>query len=340
MILKEALLNSEIIRIKQFLKENGLDYENNITKSFYIEENDIVVASVSIFNNVIKCFAVSKEYRSENYGGILISHIINYFYENKIYHYMVYTKKEYLNTFKNLGFNEIVSTDTVVILEAGTPNIQEYLNDLKKKIEYKFENKLDVCDVASLVMNCNPITEGHLGLIELASKNHQYLIVFLLEEDLSYFTYKERMTLVYLATLHLPNVIVVPSSSYIVSSLTFPNYFLKDETLKNKEWASTDALIFKNYFMKYLNIKYRYVGTESSKIMIDYNNVLKEILGSMLIEINRFESNGKIISASLVRKCIEDGKIDEALEYIPRSCRMLFYSMAKEKYLSNDKSRR
>lgn len=335
MEIKQALLNSEILKIKDFLKANDLDYEENITKSFYIEENDEIIASVSVFNNIIKCFAISKEYRSENYGGILISNVINYFYENKIYHYMVYTKKEYLNTFINLGFSEIVATDTVVILESGTPTIKEYLEELKKKIEYKFENKLDNCDVASLVVNCNPITEGHLGLIEYASKNHQYVIIFLLEEDLSYFSYKERMTLVYLATLHLPNVIVVPSSSYIVSSLTFPNYFLKDETLKNKEWAITDALIFKNYFMKCLNIKYRYVGTESSKIMIDYNNALKEILEDKLIEVKRFEKDDLVISASLVRKYIEDGDVDKSLELIPKACRMLFYPMAKEKSLRN-----
>ena len=332
MEIKEALLISEINRIKEFLKANDLDYEDNITKSFYIEENDLIVATVSIFNNVIKCFAVSKEYRSENYGGILISNLINYFYENKIYHYMVYTKKEYLNTFINLGFNEIVSTSNVAILESGTPNICEYIKDLKRKIEYKFECNLDEADVCSLVMNCNPITEGHLGLIEYAASQHQYVILFLLEEDLSYFSYKERMSLVYLATLNLGNVIVVPSSNYIVSSLTFPNYFLKNNQLKNQEWAITDALIFKNYFMKYLNICMRYIGTETSNIMIDYNNALKEVLESRVKEVKRFELNNQIISASLVRKYIEDGEIDKALEYIPRACRMLFYPMAKEKY--------
>ncbi|MBQ6817843.1 MAG: hypothetical protein IJO27_05365, partial [Bacilli bacterium] len=81
MEIKQALLDSEILRIKEFLKENDLYYEDNITKSFYIEENGIVVATVSIFNNIIKCFAISKDYRSENYGGILISNVINYFYE-------------------------------------------------------------------------------------------------------------------------------------------------------------------------------------------------------------------------------------------------------------------
>ena len=84
--------------------------------------------------------------------------------------------------------------------------------------------------------------------------------------------------------------------------------------------------------MKYLNICMRYIGTETSNIMIDYNNALKKVLENNVKEVKRFELNNQIISASLVRKYIEDGEIDKALEYIPRACRMLFYPMAKEKY--------
>ena len=203
-----------------------------------------------------------KQYLPVNNKLELISNVINYFYENRIYHYMVYTKTEYINTFINLGFFEVVSTDSVAILESGTPSIVEYIQDLKSKIEFKFENLLDNADVASLVMNCNPITEGHLGLIELAAKNHQYVIVFLLEEDLSFFSYKERMTLVYLATLHLSNVIVVPSSNYIVSSLTFPNYFLKDESLKDQLLGYlSEAILQRDTSGKFWSVK-SYSGHE------------------------------------------------------------------------------
>ena len=41
------------------------------------------------------------------------------------------------------------------------------------------------------------------------------------EEDLSMFSFKERMSMLYLATSHLNNVIVIPSGEYIISSLTF-----------------------------------------------------------------------------------------------------------------------
>lgn len=339
MEIKEALLLSEKERIIKFLKRNELDYEDNITKTFYIEENDAILGTVSIYQNIIKCFAVDIDNRNENYGGILISKVVNYFYENKIYHYLVYTKLEYLNTFMSFGFEKIVETDTVCILEAGTPNIIEYLESLKHKIEYKFDININNADIGCLVMNCNPVTIGHLELIELAAKRHQYVLVFILEEDLSFFSYKERMTLLYLACNHLPNVVVIPSSSYIVSSLTFPNYFLRNEEMKNKEWATTDAKIFKNYFMKYLNISKRYIGTESNKMMVEYNKALKNILGNKVEEIKRYQENGIEVSASIVRKMILEGKIEEASLLVPKGSRMLFYQMAKtakDKYLKNN----
>lgn len=339
MEIKEALLISEKQKIIEFLKDNGLDFEENITKTFYIEENGFILGTISIYKNIIKCFAINPDYRNENYGGILISKVVNYFYENKIYHYLVYTKLEYLNTFISFGFNQIIATDTVCILESGTPNINEYLESLKKKIEYKFDIDINKADIGCLVMNCNPVTVGHLELIELAAKNHQYVLVFILEEDLSFFSYKERMTLLYLACNHLQNVVVIPSSSYIVSSLTFPNYFLRNEERKNKEWATTDALIFKNYFMKYLNIAKRYIGTESKKMMIEYNNTLKDILGEKVEEIKRYQENGIEVSASIVRKLILEGNIEEASLLVPKGSRLLFYQMAKsakEKYLKSN----
>ena len=332
MEIKEALLTYEIDKIKEFLLSNDLDYENNIQKSFYIEENNEICATISVYKNIIKCFAVASKYRNLNYGSILISNAINYFYENKIYHYMVYTKKVYANTFNSLGFKEIISTDNVSILEAGINSIDDYIKDLKRKIEYKFDIILEQSDLACLVVNCNPVTNGHLELIEYASKHHQYVIVFLLEEDLSLFTYKERMTLLYLAVNHLSNVLVVPSSCYIISSLTFPNYFLKNEQLKNKQWAITDALIFNNYFMKYLNISKRYIGTETNKIMKEYNETLKEILVNKIVEVDRFKLNDEVISASLVRQYINSGDIEKASSFIPNASRMIFMQIAKQKY--------
>ena len=332
MEIKEALLPRELNNIKTFLDKNDLLLDKLITKSFYIDVDDVIVGTISIYNNVIKCFAVDKEYRDENYGGLLISFVINYFYQNGINHYMVYTKLEYERMFKSLNFHEISRATKTILLEGGSPLINDFIKDLKRKIEYRFSIDMNNDnDISSIVVNCNPVTNGHIELIEKMAKEHRYVIVFILEEDLSLFTYKERMALLTISLVHLSNVLVVPSSEYIISSSTFPNYFLKDESLKNDEWSKIDALIFNDYFMKSLNIKYRYVGSEESGYMQRYNSTLKEVLGAKLIEVPRFKYEGDVISASSVRVLIKEGKVDEALKYIPNGAKTLFYSIAKNK---------
>ena len=244
MEIKEALLPRELNNIKTFLDKNDLLLDKLITKSFYIDVDDVIVGTISIYNNVIKCFAVDKEYRDENYGGLLISFVINYFYQNGINHYMVYTKLEYERMFKSLNFHEISRAAKTILLEGGSPLINDFIKDLKRKIEYRFSIDMNNDnDISSIVVNCNPVTNGHIELIEKMAKEHRYVIVFILEEDLSLFTYKERMALLTISLVHLSNVLVVPSSEYIISSSPFPNYFLKDEALKNDEWSKIDALI-------------------------------------------------------------------------------------------------
>jgi len=320
-MIKEAILNSEKEKVKEFLLKFDLNYENSVDLTLYIEENDEIIGTVSKENYIIKCLAVDKNHQGENLASTLVSEIISrMLYEGKTY-YQVFTKKMYLNTFLNLGFSEIISTENTCVLESSSFTIDDYLKREIKKINFYTD------DVASLVVNCNPITKGHLYLIEKACQEHDHVIVFVLEEDKSYFTFQERFSLVYLATKHLSNITILPSSHYIISSLTFPSYFMKDNTMKNEEFARIDVGIFKKYFMKYFNIKYRYVGTETDEVMQIYNKVLKEELKDNLLEFERYNA----ISASKVRALINEGKVEEASLYVPDAIQSLFQKIARDK---------
>ena len=184
-------------------------------------------------------------------------------------------------------------------------------------------------------MNGNPITNGHVYLIEEASKNHKMVVLFVVEEDKSEFTFKERFSMAYLSTMRLGNVCVIPSSKYIVSSSTFPSYFLKNETEVSEQYSLIDALIFKEYFIKNLFIKKRYVGSETINKMVNYNNILKQVLEDKLEIINRLQENEEVISASKVRSLLKEGKIEEALKYTPQETAFILRNLASEKYGSN-----
>lgn len=317
-VIKEAILSEEKNRISEFLKKFDLNYESDITYSIYMEdENGNIVGTVSLNNYIIKCLAISPEYQGENLAGELIDNLINKLRSDNKFYYSVYTKHEYEPLFLSLGFSKIASTDKVSMLEFGSPKIDEVMNRLKVKIESTLDCRLDDSKVACVVANANPFTNGHLSLVEEAIyRRYDYVIVFIVQEDKSYFSEKERMALAYVSLLPYDNVVVVPSTRYMVSSMTFPGYFLHDKKLS--EWARIDCLIFRDYFMKKLNIQTRFVGEETDDYMVEYNNILKETIGEGLVILDRTKQDDEIISAKIVRKHLDEGRLDEALKLVPR----------------------
>ena len=172
-------------------------------------------------------------------------------------------------------------------------------------------------------MNANPMTLGHLHLIEEAMNKSDLLHLFVVSEDESAFPMKIRKKIVKKATAHLDNVYVHDTSDYIVSSTTFPSYFLKDDDEATKIQAKLDAIIFKDYIAKALNIGHRYVGEEPfSKQTSIYNEAMKEVFKKdssiNLHVIKRLEVDGNIISATKVRNLLAEDKIDEVEKFVPK----------------------
>lgn len=333
MIIKEAFLQEELEKIKIFLNKFSLKLDPNLTKTFYIEnDNNEIIGTISCQDYIIKDLAVDESYQSENLASLLINEILNYFRLNNIYNYQVFTKPIYKTIFISLGFKEIVSTDKVIMLEGGVSFINDKIKEINKTLTNRFGELNESCDLGCVVINGNPITNGHMHIIEEASKNHKMVVLFVVEEDKSEFTFEERFSFAYLSTMRLGNICVIPSSKYIVSSSTFPSYFLKDENEALEQYSKIDALIFKEYFMKQLFIKKRYVGTETILKMVNYNNILKETLQDKLVIMERLQENNEVISASKVRSLLKENKIEEALLYVPREISFILRSVASNKY--------
>lgn len=333
MIIKEAFLQEEFLKIEKFLETFSLKLDNNLTKTFYIEnDNSDVIGTISCQDYIIKDLAVDPNYQSENLASILVNEILNYFRLNNIHNYQVFTKPIYKQVFVSLGFKEIVKTDKVIMLEGGVTSINDKIKEIKNIITYRFGEINETSDIACIVMNANPITNGHVYLIEEASKNHKMVVLFIVEEDKSEFTFKERFSMAYLSTMRLGNVCVIPSSKYVVSQSTFPSYFLKNETEVSEQYSLIDALIFKEYFIKNLFIKKRYIGTETINKMVNYNNILKQVLEDKIVILERLKENEEVISASTVRKLLKEGKVEEALQYTPQETAFILRGLASEKY--------
>ncbi len=330
MQIKQAVIQSEKDKIKDFLAENNLKFRQDVDYSFYIELDGEIVGTVSVDGNLILQLALDKKVRGENLALKLVDHALSVLRENKIYGYKVFTKPDYKDLFVSLGMKVLVCANDFVSLEGGESNVFDTLKGLKTKIT--MELGVVYPNSGSVVINGNPFTEGHLALIEHALKRHEKVLVFVLEEDLSYFSFKERYSLAFLATRSYGDrVCVLPSTDYVVSKSTFPDYFLHGEDQTTRAFAEYDALIFKNYFMPELGITRRYFGSEKTGYMQIYNEQMKKVLGDGAEVVERFDLNGEQISAKTVRHHIQNGDVEKAIELVPQSTRAVLKMILKGK---------
>lgn len=241
------------------------------------------------------------------------------------------------------GNHKISAIYAKAVYEALEPLLSEKVTDQGKRISYNrnyikemYINKYFSnfqCSryekIGSIVMNCNPFTCGHRYLIEQASSMVDFLIIFVVEENKSVFSFTERLAMVIAGTADIDNVMVVPSGPFILAQTTFPEYFIKEadeDLVRNTE---NDITIFAEKIAPQLHIKYRFVGEEPEDIVTnEYNSAMKRILpehGIELVEIPRKEQDGRYISASSVRKCLEENDMEEFSKLVPKSTRRVLF---------------
>lgn len=311
--IKEVLLEEEKNKLISFLHKNNLEYELDINYSILVYDKEDLIATASIANNVMKCFLVHEDYKNQNITNLMFSHLVHELKSKNIYNFFVFTSPENEKVFTSLNMKKIVETMNTVLLEGGD-YITEVLYELK--LEYKISNNKK----AAVIINANPMTLGHVYLIETAAKENKEVLVFVVSEDLSSFPFGDRMSIIKEALKHLDNVTVLPTLGYLVSKITFPKYFLKEDQMIQEEQTLVDVLVYKQFYTKVFNIEKRYLGEEPfSYNTSKYNQVLKDHLNSHVKIISRKEQNNKAISASLVRKLIKTNKLEKIKEYVPQA---------------------
>ena len=323
--IKEVLLEEEKKILISFLHKNNLEYEFDIDYSILVYDEEELVATSSLANNVMKCFLVREDYKNKNITTMMYHHLENELKSRGIYNYFVFTSPDNEKVFTSLNMKKIVETMNTVLLEGGD-FIKDVLFELK--LEYNVSNNKK----AAVIINANPMTLGHVYLIETAAKENKEVLVFVVSEDLSSFPFTDRIEIIKEATKHLPNVTVLPTLSYLVSKLTFPKYFLKEDQLIQAEQTLVDVLVYKQYYKPIFNIEKRYLGEEPFSFNTSkYNQVLKDYLNSHIKIIPRKEMHKKAISASLVRQLIKADKIEKIKDYVPQ---------ATYDYLTSEKGRK
>lgn len=310
----DALLRREGIR-----RDANLDYSCGL----YDGEEELI-ATGSCFGSTIRCLAVDGGCRGEGHLVQVVSHLLDVQARRGNLQVFLYTKPENLAFFTGLGFFEIARTGGAVFLENSREGFCRYCAALKKAQEQ--------C-IAAVVMNANPFTLGHRHLLERAAAENDAVHLFLLSEDAGPIPAAVRRRLVEEGIRDLPNVILQETGPYMISSATFPSYFLKDQDGVIRAQAALDLTVFSK-IAEHLGIQRRYVGEEpASRVTGLYNRVMAEHLPEMGVEcriVPRLETNGRVISASTVRQAIHDGCLESVRDMLPDSTYRYFASAEGE----------
>lgn len=177
--------------------------------------------------------------------------------------------------------------------------------------------------MGAVVMNCNPFTLGHRYLIEKALEQCGFLAIFAVQEDQSDFPFEDRLRLIDEGVADLKNVVVIPSGRFVLSSLTFSEYFNKSELQDREIDSSLDVTVFAREIAPCLNITKRFAGEEPfDRVTRQYNETMRKILpeyGIEFIEIPRLETGGTAVSASRVRSLLKAGDLAAVRPLVPES---------------------
>lgn len=312
--IKNCVLPHEKQQAYQLLLEQGLTIDAEVTDTLAVFHDETLIGTGSLYHHVIKMIAVKDEYQGEGVTGLLLAHLIDILKLKGVKKYFLYTKPENQKFFLDYNFSLVYATDEIVMLENKDYTIKEHLIDIKSKLQWIRGS------VASIVMNCNPVTLGHMYLIETVANRHENVLIFLVEEDLSIVPFHIRLDLLKKSTKHLKNVQIIPSTPYIISKATFPTYFIKSLDDASRLYMMLDIHIFMQYFIPIFNIDFRYVGNEPLDPMTNaYNQTMQSILKEKLIIIDRKTYNNDVISASLVRKLAREKSFDQLKLYVPKA---------------------
>lgn len=177
--------------------------------------------------------------------------------------------------------------------------------------------------VGAVLMNSNPFTLGHRHLLTHAASKVDHLFAFVVTEDTQFFSFQDRIEMVRRGAAELGNVTVVPYTSFQATARTHQAYFAKERDPGARLDASDDLAIFGKHIAPFLRITRRFFGHEPlCPVTRQYNQQMHDTLpkfGIQTQEIPRHEMAGGTVSASTVRRLLEEENWQALRELVPES---------------------
>lgn len=308
--MRGAMLN----RLKTFLKDCGLTYDEGVDFSCALIEDDEIIAAGSLEVATLKCIAVSPLHQGEDLTSRLITELRREAFSRGYDHLMLFTKPGNQFMFREFGFYPVYRTSDCLLMENKKDGLQSYIASLGAPHRGT---------IGAIVGNFNPFTLGHRYLIETAAGQCDHLHVFVLSERKSAFTPEVRMELARAACADIKNISFHFTGPDLVSTATFPSYFIKDKAQVGGIHCGLDVGVFAERIAPALGVTRRFLGTEPiCPVTRFYNEQMKALLpghGIEVIEIPRREAQGEAVSASRVRALLQERNFAAIRPLVPET---------------------
>lgn len=300
---------------EQLLSRCDLQPEADIQYFIQAWDGPRLAGCAGLAGNMVKCVATDAAWRGCNLTGHLLSAVESVANRLGTPHLFLATRQKNTDIFRHCGFWPVAKdTQHTVLMENFPGGLHRYCQQLTHL-------RQPGNAIAAIVMNANPFTLGHQFLAQRAAEQSDWLHLFLVREDASFFPYADRLEMVRQGVAHLPNVTVHEGSGYMISRATFPDYFLKETPQVDHAWSDIDLTIFRDHIAPALGITHRYIGSEPfCDTTRRYNhNMHLAFQGKIsVIETERFApDNGPAISASEVRRLLIEEKSARLRRKVP-----------------------
>ena len=300
---------------RDFLAKANLDAQDDALQTVLVWDGEMLIATGSRTGNLLKYIAVDPAHQGEGLLAKVLTALRQEAFREGHSQLFLYTKPRNELLFADLMFYPVAQTGDVLLMEDRRDGIGQFIRQLPAETHSG--------KVGAAVMNCDPFTLGHQYLVETASKACDHLYIFVLSEERGHFSASDRLEMVRRGTAHLNNVTVLPTGPYLISSATFPSYFLKDRDQADRIHCQLDVEIFARHFAPAFSITTRFVGTEPlSPLTQQYNEILKSQLPSRGIgveEIPRLTQGNVPVSASAVRAALKAGDLLTVKNLVPQT---------------------
>ena len=329
---------SELAERAALLASRGLTVPEGEGLVLGLYQGERLVATGTLVRNVLQGIAVDAGSEGEGAAAAIVSSLIKRAIDRDIGQLFLFTTFEEAPRFASLGFSLIAGVPRgAALLEWGSEGIESFLGALRGVARARPRR------AGAVVVNCNPFTAGHRALIEYAAAHSPWLYVLVVEEDRSLFPFEVRLRLIREGTADLENVTVFAGGPYIISSATFPTYFIRPDREEAAQkavgmHAALDLVTFRSRIAPELGVARRFVGTEPyCDTTSVYNETMKAVLPATeaaemerwglepgtpsveVVEIPRYEIDGEAVSASKVRDLIRAGRLSDVERLVPPS---------------------